>query len=73
MIRLIPILLLTGCVNAPVAPGLKLPEASKECPRLVMPPVPQKVYLKIDGEKIEEDDGGDMLLRGYVRARSLLR
>lgn len=60
-------LYLPGCVNAP----LTLP--SKSCPTLVMPPVPQKVNLKIDGDKLEADDGGDMLLRGYVRARYLLR
>ena len=73
MIRMIPFLLLTGCVNAPVAPNLKLPEPVKECPRLSMPPVPQKVYLQIDGDKLMYDDGGELLLRGYVRARSLLR
>lgn len=73
MIRLLPFLLLGGCVNAPVAPNLKLPEVAKECPRLSMPPVPQKVFLQIDGENLKADDGGDMLLRGYVRARSLLK
>lgn len=73
MIRLLPIMFLGGCVNAPVAPNLKLPEAAKECPRLSMPPVPQKVFLQIDGENLKADDGGDMLLRGYVRARSLLK
>lgn len=73
MIRLIPFLFMTGCVNAPVAPNLKIPNQAKECPRLFMPPVPQVVYLKIDGDKIEADDGGDMLLRGYVRSRYLLK
>jgi len=73
MIRLLPIFFLGGCVNAPVAPNLKLPEPARECPRLTMPPVPQKVFLQIDGENFKADDGGDMLLRGYVRARSLLK
>lgn len=64
-------LYLPGCVSAPIAPNLKLPEQS--CSKLDMPAVPQKVFLKIDGDKIEADDGGDMLFRGYVRARYLLR
>jgi hypothetical protein len=73
MIRMLPFLFLGGCVNAPVAPNLKLPETQKACPTLAMPPVPQKVFLQIDGDKVMSDDGGDMLLRGYVRARYLLK
>lgn len=73
MIRILPLFILTGCINAPVAPNLKLPELKKECPTLVMPAVPQKVLLQIEGDKILSDDGGDMILRGYVRSRSLLR
>lgn len=66
--------LLNGCVSAPVAPNLKLPETpAKECPRLVMPPIPQNVFLKIDGDKVFSDDGGDTMLRGYTRARQLLQ
>jgi hypothetical protein len=67
---LILALYLPGCVSAPV--NLPPPPAAS-CPKLSMPPVPQKVSLRIDGDKLEADDGGDMLLRGYVRARSLLR
>jgi hypothetical protein len=75
MIRSIPFFLsLTGCVQAPIAPNLKLPEApAKECPKLIMPPIPEHVYLKIAGDKVFSDGNGDMLLRGYVRARELLR
>jgi hypothetical protein len=73
MIRMLPFLFLSGCVNAPVAPNLKLPETQKACSTLAMPPVPQKVFLQIDGDKVMSDDGGDMLLRGYVRARYLLK
>lgn len=63
-------LYLPGCVSAPV----NIPPIPAEpCPKLSMPPVPQTVNLKIDGDKVEADDGGDMLLRGYVRARGLLR
>lgn len=66
--------LLSGCVSAPVAPNLKLPEAPvKECPKLVMPPISEHVFLKIDGDKVFSDDGGDTMLRGYVRARQLLQ
>ena len=66
--------LLNGCVSAPVAPNLKFPEApAKECPRLVMPPIPDHVFLKVEGDKVFSDDGGDVLLRGYSRARQLLR
>lgn len=56
-------LILTGCVS--VAPNLKIPE--KKCPDL--PPVPNKVHLSIDGDKIDADAGGALLLRGYVSAR----
>jgi hypothetical protein len=74
-LMLILSLFFTGCVNAPVAPNLKLPEAPpvKECPRLKMPAVPDQVHLVIEGDMIEADEGGDTLLRGYVRARSLLK
>jgi|GEM_PF-3219059 len=67
--------LLNGCISAPVAPGLKLPEApAKECPRLVMPPIPEDVELDIKGDKINKiNGGGDVLLRGYSRARQLLQ
>lgn len=67
---LILALYLPGCVSAPV----NLPQIPADsCPKLSMPPVPQQANLKIDGDKVEADDGGDMLLRGYVRARGLLR
>ena len=65
---------LVGCVQAPVAPNLKLPELPpKQCEHLFMKPVPQKVTLIIDGDKITADSGGELLLRGYVRARELLK
>ena len=64
---------LNGCISAPIAPNLKFPEPAKECPRLIMPPIPEHVFLKIEGDKVFSDDGGDTVLRGYVRARTLLR
>lgn len=63
-------LLVSGCVQAPIAPNLKLPEQT--CAKLDMPAIPQSVHLAIEGDKVTADDGGDTLLRGYVRARQLL-
>lgn len=71
VLALIFALLQFGCVSAPVAPNLKLPEAS--CPKLDLPPVPQKATLQIEGDKLFADEGGELLLRGYVRSRYLLR
>lgn len=65
-------LVVTGCAPVQVAPNLKFPEA-KACPKLVMPPIPDDVLLDIKGDKVTANSGGDLLLRGYVRARSLLR
>ena len=62
---------LNGCAPVAIAPNLKLPE--RECPRLVMPPIPEHVFLKIEGDKVSSDDGGDTMLRGYSRARQLLQ
>ena len=64
---------LNGCISAPIAPNLKIPEPAKECPRLIMPAIPEHVFLKIEGDKVFSDDGGDTMLRGYVRARQLLQ
>jgi len=51
-------ILLSGCSIPPV---------------LEMPPVPNKVNLVIDGDNIESDEGGEILLRNYVAARILLK
>ena len=59
---------IVGC-STTVAPNLKIPEQS--CPRLVLPPVPQDVALDIFGDKVTANAGGDLILRGYVRCRSL--
>lgn len=60
---------LAGCVQAPVAPNLKLPD----CKKLAMPAIPEHVELVIDGDEIKADAGGKLLLRNYVEARKLLR
>jgi len=62
----------TGCAPVQVAPNLKFPEA-KACPTLVMPPIGTDCLLDIQGDKVTANDCGDTLLRGYVRARSLLK
>ncbi len=48
-------------------------QKSQSCPRLAMPPVPEDVVLDIKGDKITANAGGEVMLRGYVRARELLR
>jgi hypothetical protein len=63
MIRIFPMFLLSGCISAPI----QIPQ--KECKRIDLPPVPQKVYLNIEGDKILSDAGGELLLRGYVQSR----
>lgn len=63
MIRIFPMFLLSGCISAPI----QIPQ--KECRRVDLPPIPQKVYLDIQGDKVLSDAGGQLLLRGYVAAR----
>lgn len=65
-------LALAACAPVQIAPNLKLPEA-KACPTLVMPPIGEDCLLDIQGDKVTANDCGDTLLRGYVRARSLLK
>ena len=65
-------LVVVGCAPVQVAPNLKFPEA-KACPTLVMPPIPDDVILDIKGSKVTANKGGETLLYGYVRARSLLK
>lgn len=62
------LLALTGCVK--VQPEFK---AGSSCPKLDMPPVPQKMKLFIDGDKLESDTEGTSFLRYYVKARGLLK
>ena len=68
-------ILLQGCVQAPIAPNLKIPDmTSKSCPKLTMPAIPEDVELDIKGDRINKiNAGGDVILRGYARARQLLQ
>lgn len=43
------------------------------CRKLDLLPVPDQVNLKIDGDKIDADAGGNTVLRGYVACRSLYK
>ena len=66
--------LLIGCVQAPIAPNLKLPDRSEKiCPKVALPPIGQRVLIDIDGDKITTNADGERLLRGYVLARELLK
>lgn len=58
---IIMFLMLNGCTSP------------KPCARLIMPPIDNDVVLIIKGDKITANDGGDTILRGYVRARQLLK
>lgn len=42
-------------------------------PVLAMPPIPQDVVLDIKGDKVTANDGGELVLRYYSRARRLLK
>lgn len=80
-------LLLAGCVQVgpkdlPVAdcPKLSVPECPK-CPTLSssvktstpLPAIDQTVTIKIRGDQVEADPGGERLLRYYVYARKVLQ
>lgn len=67
-----PFLLLVGCVSAPIAPNLKLPE-QKSCPSVALPPIPEHVKLVINGDLVEADQGGEQVLRGYVQSRRIFQ
>lgn len=71
-LAILSLVFLSGCAPVQVAPNLKLPEA-KACPTLAMPPIAEVCTLYIRGDQIVTDACGDSLLRGYVRARQLLK
>ena len=72
LICVIGALLQQGCTNKVADISIAPPQA-KTCPSLRMPPVPDDVVLDIRGDKVISNEGGDVILRGYVQARSLLR
>jgi hypothetical protein len=67
---------LSGCAQTKVDKVVDISLGQKpaiSCPKLVMPPVGTDCLLDIQGDKVTANDCGDTLLRGYVRARSLLK
>jgi len=62
---------MAGCVSAPIAPNLKIPE--KKCARLSMPAIPNDVSIEIHGLEIKTNPQGEELLRAYVKAREILK
>lgn len=43
----------------------------KPCP--VPPPIPAVATIAIDGQNVDTDEGGELLLRSYVATRSCLK
>jgi hypothetical protein len=44
------------------------------CPKIELPPaVPSDVYIKIKGDKIEVNEGGEILLRHYTKLRKTIK
>lgn len=75
---------LIGCVQVgpktlPVqeCPKLTVPQcpkpAIKSCATYELPGIAETVTIKIRGNVIEADAGGEQLIRNYARAQSLLR
>jgi len=67
---------LSGCAQTQVDKVMDISIGQKPaqaCPKLIMPPVGEDCLLDIQGDKVTANDCGDTLLRGYVRARSLLK
>ena len=67
---------LSGCAQTQVDKVMDISIGQKPaqaCPKLIMPPVGTDCLLDIQGDKVVANDCGDTLLRGYVRARSLLK
>lgn len=58
----------TGCTTN-VAP-IKVDHA---CEKLELPPLPQKAVIKIDGNSVDADEGGQTILKYYVAARRILK
>ena len=75
------VMMLSACVQ--VAPNLKLPEkvpcpkvepvACPTIPQYKLPPIANEVTIKIRGNSVEADAGGEQLIREYSKAQRLLR
>ena len=58
------IIALSGCTLAPTVN----PPIQNTCPKL--PKLPEQIHLNIDGDTVNADQGGELVLRGYVACRS---
>ena len=65
-------LAIAGCTNKLADISVDIPQR-QTCPTLVMPPIPDDVVLDIKGSKVTANKGGEVMLIGYARARTLLR
>ena len=65
-------LALVGCTPE-IKPTINLPPLEKSCPKLVLKPLPEKVYLDVKGADVMYDDGGMQVLRGYVACRAVYK
>lgn len=65
-------LMLNGCAPKLADISVDIPQR-QTCPTLVMPPIPDDVILDIKGSKVTANKGGEVMLIGYARARTLLR
>jgi hypothetical protein len=74
IVAVVVMLVLHGCTKVDKVVDISLPQKpAQSCPKLVMPPIAEDCYLDIKGDTVVSNDCGDTLLRGYARARSLLR
>jgi hypothetical protein len=76
MVAIFVLFFAQGCAQTKVDKVVDISVGQKpaqSCPKLVMPPVGTDCLLDIHGDKVTANDCGDTLLRGYVRARTLLR
>lgn len=64
------LVMLSACT--PTVKLLDLPPPV-QCRTLDLPPVPDDVVLDIKGDHITANEGGELLLRYYSRARQLLK
>lgn len=65
----------SGCVILPDL--LEQPPRYLDCPKAIkldmLPAVPKTVYIVIDGDRLEADEGGEALLRNYAATRKLIK
>ena len=61
-----------GC-STEIKPVVNLPPAPQGCKTIKLDPIPDKVYLNVQGSKVFADDGGEQILRGYAACRGMYK